>query len=147
MVRPKRDWRRKSFSLDRDTSKLIKEGMNMEGFSSESKFIDFIVAKHFESSNPIRELDSIREKISKHEKRLLSLREMETEIINGIKFMEDWRRKNSQSIGKITQNIARCMLEKRYEAAERIATIQSSQLGVKKEVLLMNAQSIISKGI
>ncbi len=140
-----RDWERKSYSLDKTTTPLIQEGKHLNGLKSDGAFIDFAVAQYFINSDPMKQLDNIKnnkEKL-KHELDILEIKERE--CIERINFIQKWRQNGFVQEKKIVQNMARMIIQGRKIDAEETAVIQSAKLGITKEDLLMKACGVAEK--
>lgn len=146
-MKKRKDWVRKSLSLDIDTNELIEFGKLTEGFKTDSEFVDFLVHNWSHHANPMKELDSIKAKISEKEKDLTALKQKETECFNRFKKIDKWKNFLNDEKEKVISNIVRMISEKRKLDADRVATTQSIRLGIKKEDLLDEALTKLKSGI
>lgn len=134
----------KTFNLDNDVIKLVKEGSRLNGMT-QSGFIEFLVNSWDDNLNPIKNLKHLRTK-----KKLLTddIKEMEKEeekIMDNLQKVEEWRKLKQEKKPEIIENLVRIISRNNHgdrQEAETLAKNQSIRLGVPATQLLFEAMDI-----
>jgi hypothetical protein len=140
-MKKKNNATRKIFYLDNDAVAIIREISQSNGLSMSAQ-IEQWAFSFDENLNPHKKIQRIQKEKKALKDQLSLLEKEEEKYITQMSNVEEWRKKRQSQKPQIVQNIARLILEKRFDDVETVAKTQGIRFGLNPMELIAEAQNL-----
>ncbi len=139
-----KDWKRVTFSLDKEVAQKLKELSKFEGLD-QSAFVEFLISNWNEGLDPEIKLNNLLKDREELIKKTNYLEERIKTVSNNMSEINIWKKEKNKKKDKAIEIIRKLILSDDLPQAERVSKTWQAITGISALDLLIEAKEEITK--